>query len=329
MPRALLDRGSRWADHRMSGVRFVRAFSWGLAFCGLAGCASPSTQPVPLAPPVTASLPAPLPAPPPSPALTQRDAIAVVRTHTKPTIWIALHTELKDHAAGRALVSGFSSKSFEEAKIDPGDEIDALVAGCDLGIGCFTLFEHHIAPERLRRFLEIMAEKSISPAEWVSREPPAVRVTFADGGKRAAVLTQVNENLLLASLRPAPDLVQALQKTRGLEPSQDGVVAVGGMVMPRMGLDDGLSLEMKMASDGGLAGELHGKMNGDLPATLVAKHATERLQGRFDVWWLPAGVFPHDFQFETSESELEMAVRLEPSLMTAIASGLRFVTRFR
>ena len=72
-------------------------FAWALVL-GLAGCASSTAQPVALQPPVTASLPSAPAAP--APVLTERDAIALVRTHLKPSLWIALHTELRDHAPG-------------------------------------------------------------------------------------------------------------------------------------------------------------------------------------------------------------------------------------
>jgi hypothetical protein len=306
----------------MSGVRFA----WALVLA-LTGCASPTTQQVAKPPAVTATLPAPPPAPAPSP--TERDAIALVKKHLSPSIWIALHDELRDHAAGKALVSSFASTTFEQAKIDPGTEIDALVSGCDIEIGCFTLFEHHIPPERIRRFMEITAEKSISPAEWLSDDPPSVRVTFAEEGKRAAVLTQVNANLLLASLRPAPELVAALQKTRGLEPSRDGFVATGGMDWRGSGLLNGLALRLKIEPDGALAGEIRGTTLDPELTVVVGQAASRVLKRRFDLWWMPPGIFTEEFQFEASENQIFMPVRVEASLIGAIASGLRLVMKFR
>jgi hypothetical protein len=306
----------------MSGVRLV----WALVLA-LTGCAPAAAPQVATAPPVTASLPAPPPAR--APALTERDAIALVRTHLKPSIWIALHTELRDHAAGKALVSSFASSTFEQAKIDPGNEIDALVSGCAKESGCFTLFEHHIAPERIRRFLDLTAEKSTTPAEWLTEDPPTVRVTYADDGKGVAVLTQVNENLLLASLRPAPGLVEALQTTRGLEASRDGYVAVGGMTWMWSNLEDGLNLRIKIAPDGALAGDLRGTAVYAMPMDFVSDEASHHLKRRFDFWWLPPGIFTENFRFEIRDRELFMPVRIEPSLIEAIASGLRLVMRFR
>ncbi|NUO50165.1 MAG: hypothetical protein HOV80_15030 [Polyangiaceae bacterium] len=310
----------------MSGVRFAWALLLGLALPGLFGCASPSTQPALVAPAVTATLPPPLPTP--APSLTERDAIAVVRAHGKPTMWVALHSELRDHTAGKALVASFTSATFEQAKIDPATEIDALVSGCAIESGCFTLVEHHISSDRIRRFLDVTAEKSSTPAEWLSQDPPSVRVSYTTSGKGVAVLTQVNENLLLASLRPAPELVKALEKTRGLEPSRDGYVAVGGMSWNQSGLVDGLSLRMKVDGDGALAGDLRGTATEEQPPTLTADLASRKLKIRFDTWWL-AGIFKDDFQFELTGRELHMPVRIEPSHLEAIAAGLRIAMRFR
>jgi hypothetical protein len=293
----------------------------------LVGCAgAPAAQEV-VVPVVPVTVAKPQPAAVPAP--TERNAIALVREHLKPSLWVAMHTELREHAAGKGLVSAFASKTFEEAKIDPATEIDALVSGCATESGCFTLFEHHIGPDRIRRFLEISAEKSVSPAEWLSEDPPSVRVDYAKDTKGVAVLTQVNTNLLLASLRPAPTLVAALQKTRGLEPTSGGYVMIGGMHPPTVPLEDGLSLRLAIAPDGALAGELSGIARDDYPAALVAERSSEYLKRRLGYWWLPSGIFSEDFKLEISGNKVHMPVRIEASLIDTITSGLRLAMRFR
>jgi len=276
--------------------------------------------------PVAAATPAP---PPVAPAPTRRDAIALVRAELQPSLWVALHTELREHAAGKGLVSAFASSTFEQAKIDPGTEIDALIAGCAPQIGCFTLFEHHISPDRIRRFLEISAEGSVSPAEWLSESPPSVRISYASDKKGVAVLTQVNENLLLASLRPSPTLVAALQDTRGLEASTGGNVMVGAVHPPSPLLEDGLALRLTIAPDGALVGELSGRVAGDYPPQLAAEHTSAYLDRRLGYWWIPPGVFSQGFQFETSGDKLSMPVRVEAPLIETITAGLRLAMRFR
>jgi hypothetical protein len=163
----------------------------------------------------------------------------------------------------------------------------------------------------------------------LSEDPPSVRVDYAKNTKGVAVLTQVNPNLLLASLRPAPALVAALQKTRGLEPTSGGYVMIGGLHSPTVPLQDGLSLRLAIAPDGALAGELSGTARDDYPAALVAERSSEYLKRRLGYWWLPSGIFSEDFKLEVSGNKVHMPVRIEASLIDTITSGLRLAMRFR